>query len=65
MKEVTKDEFFKAVGPLDVHPRVREETLRQDFIVSDWEVRPSRQIIGVSKSGTGRHSFENHYFLAA
>jgi hypothetical protein len=43
MREVTKDEFFAKIGPMNVHLRSeREETI--------WET-PQREIIGRSTPG--------------
>ena len=44
MREVTKDQFFDAVGPLDVNPS------HQNPNHTDWETR-NRQLIGRSVPG--------------
>jgi hypothetical protein len=43
MRDVTKDEFFAAIGPLDVNPR-------SDRNVTIWET-PRREVIGRSEPG--------------
>jgi hypothetical protein len=43
MREVTKEAFFAAVGPMNVHPRSdRDRTV--------WET-PARQLIGITTPG--------------
>lgn len=59
MQAVSKDRFFLVMGPRDVHPRVDVATLRDAKIVSIWEDRPTREVLGLSK-GTGA---EAEYFL--
>lgn len=49
MKQVSKEQFFAKVGPLDVNPRVDVTTLRNRHHVSNWEDR-SRVQIGRSVS---------------
>lgn len=49
---VTKDEFFAAIGQLNVHPRADVATLRDPHIVSHWEM-PNRDRIGFSGSNDG------------
>ena len=44
MREVTKDQFFAVIGPLDVQPSLQNPNH------TDWETR-SRQIIGRSVPG--------------
>ena len=39
MKQISKPDFFKTVGVLDVTPRVDVSTLQQRFHVSQWELR--------------------------
>lgn len=48
MIEVTKDVFFKTVGPLDVHPRVDVATLKERKHVSNWEMNHTRKRVGRS-----------------
>ena len=44
MREVSRDEFFRAVGPQDVHPQSGP-----DEII--WERRPGRIVVGRSTPG--------------
>ncbi len=41
MIEVTKEQFYKIMGPLDVHPRVERDT-------TYWELR-NRQLVGKTR----------------
>ena len=52
-REVTKEIFFRTVGKLNVHPRVREETLKTSVFVSDW-LLPTHARLGVSMSETNK-----------
>ena len=52
-RQVTKEIFFRTVGNLDVHPRVREETLKTRVFVSDWFL-PTREHLGISMSETNK-----------
>jgi len=57
MRQVSKEEFYKAVGPLDVHPRI---TNSKWPYVSMWEFprQPHRQPIGKSEGHTdGTHTY--------
>ena len=45
LKEVTKGEFFDAMGSMDVHPKINAGTLRDRLHTSMWETR-TRSIIG-------------------
>lgn len=57
MVEVTKDEFFRAVGPLDVTPRIVADG-------SDFELRDRRMVGRIV--GTEGHYWDatKRYFLA-
>jgi len=44
MREVTSDEFFAVMNPLDVHPSVRLPHR------TDWELR-DRTVVGISLPG--------------
>jgi hypothetical protein len=44
MKQVTKDQFYKAIGNLDVHPRVNDPKQ------TTFET-PGRLVIGITKPG--------------
>lgn len=51
MKTVTKEEFFKAVSHLDVHPWIRHQ--RYDSVMgyeSDWKLR-NGPVIGYTCKG--------------
>jgi hypothetical protein len=50
MRRVTKTEFFDFIGPRNVNPRVDAASLRNRIHVSHWELQPSRQVVGLSKS---------------
>lgn len=43
MRQVTKDEFFGAIGPLDAHPHPHKTH-------SSWETK-SRRVVGLSWPG--------------
>lgn len=55
---VTKDEFYAAIGPLDVHPSM----LSPDF--DSWELR-DRTVIGRSYPGWRNPGEPHVYMLAA
>ena len=55
MKEVTKDAFYKAINPMNVHPRPERE-------VTYWET-PQRMIVGKSTPGYMQNGPVG-YFLA-
>jgi hypothetical protein len=62
MRQVTKEQFFAVMNPLDVHPRVDATTLRHRWHVSHWEIQSTRNVIGISKSDS--HAIEDaEYFL--
>ena len=50
MQVVDKDRFFAVVGPLDVCPKVDQQSLKGRFHVSRWETRYSRTMIGETTS---------------
>lgn len=50
MRTVTKEEFFAAIGPRDVNPRVDVSTLKERHHVSTWEVAHTRKVVGRSRS---------------
>lgn len=56
MREVSKDEFYAAMGPLDVHPSVANP----EYTV--WELR-DRTVVGRSYPGWRRPCGERRYFL--
>lgn len=56
MREVSRDQFFATVGPMNVHPRSEKEA-------TYWET-PSRQLIGRTEPGYLPHGAER-YFLQA
>lgn len=43
MREVSRDQFFATVGPMNVHPRAEKDA-------SYWET-PSRQLVGRTEPG--------------
>lgn len=43
MKEVTREEFFKKIGPMDVLPRPEKDA-------SYWHL-PNMTLVGISKPG--------------
>lgn len=61
MIEVTKEQFFRVIGPMDVHPKSE-----RDF--SSWETR-DRDVVGRTTPGymcrdeNGKHTSCNRYFL--
>ena len=58
MKEVTKDEFYRAISPLNVHPRALEDR-------SDWELQDgSRRLVGRTEPGyRSPYGTAKRYFL--
>lgn len=56
MREVSRDQFFATVGPMNVHPRAEKDA-------SYWET-PSRQLIGRTEPGYMCEGPER-YFLQA
>lgn len=58
MRQVTKEDFFKVMNPLNVHPRVDASTLRDELIVSRWEMQDNtRRVMGVLKSGLSKSEY--------
>jgi hypothetical protein len=62
MRQVTKEEFFAVINPLDVHPRVDAISLKSECHVSHWEMKYTRKLVGVSKSTTNKPT---EFYLAA
>lgn len=62
-KEVTKEEFFKVIGPLNVHPRTNGKF--RGLLESTWEMCDgSRRLVGVtSEDCTTRPHGQKRYFL--
>lgn len=58
MVQVTADEFYAAVGPLDVHPSVLHST---EFCV--WELR-DRRVVGRSYPGWKNPGDPQAYMVA-
>lgn len=56
MREVTKDEFFATVGPMNVHPSIVSPSH------TSWET-PLRKVIGVSFPGWKNPGDPKRYFL--
>lgn len=72
MREVTQKEFFQAINPLNVHPRIVSEYDRMTGYKSEWRMQDCGQrIVGVTISGTQPYEGCNNpafgnpqYFLA-
>lgn len=47
MRPVTKEEFYRVVGPMDVHPQVEVNSLKFRIHVSKW-MTPYREHVGTS-----------------
>lgn len=58
--EVTKDAFFRRIGPMNVHPRVGDQAGR--YHSSSWET-PARVVVGRSVSDA--HGIEPTRFWLA
>ena len=56
MREVTMDEFYATVGPMNVHPRVEPE-------YTIWET-PNRTVVGRSLPGYRNPGDPKLYFVA-
>lgn len=63
MRKVTKDEFYKAVGPQNVHPRVDVSTFKDEMHVSTWEHLETRAVVGMTKSSSWGRTDLNEYYL--
>ena len=61
MRAVSQEEFYKVVGPLNVHPTIVNSVYPY---VSEWRETYSRRVVGKSVGvlGKGVHRYE--YFLA-
>ena len=57
MREVTQDEFFARMNPMNVHPRPLVDR-------SSWET-PDRRVIGESLPGYRNPGDAKRYFLAS
>lgn len=55
MRPVSKEEFFKAMGPLNVHPKPERD-------VTHWEL-PNRRRVGRSEPGWNPDGKPARYFL--
>jgi hypothetical protein len=55
--EVSKDQFFRAIGPRNIHPRNEKDR-------SVWEVVGSRRIVGISTPGYVGQGRKAYYLLA-
>jgi hypothetical protein len=62
MREVTREKFFSAIGPLNVHPS-------PEAYVTYWRHVHTRELFGKSTPGykcetpEGKYTEEKHYFL--
>jgi hypothetical protein len=64
MRQVTEEEFFRVIGPLNVHPRVDKPSLKQRHHVSTWEMLDgTRRVIGRAESDS--HGVEKTKFYLA
>lgn len=59
MTKVSRDEFYKAVGPLNVHPHI----VTSFPYTSDWQL-PTRQTIGRSVDRVEGGLIVTDYYLA-
>jgi hypothetical protein len=50
LKQVTSEQFFKVVGPIDSIPKVDVNTFKDRLHVSHWEVQHTRKYLGLCKS---------------
>ncbi len=51
LKQISRDEFFSSIGRLNVHPYVRDSTLKGRFHVSDWIMQDgTRRCVAVTES---------------
>jgi len=51
MKQVSKEDFFHVINPLNVHPRVDVSSLRQRHHVSIWKMLDgTNKVIGRTES---------------
>jgi len=63
MKRVSMDEFYKRIGPLNVHPTPMGPYHRDAGYVSEWRLLDSsRRLVGVCDGGTV--FLESRYWLA-
>lgn len=51
MREVDKDTFYKAMGPLDVHPSPQGPYDREWGYRVEWRIQQSRRLVGMSWNG--------------
>lgn len=64
MREVSKDEFYKAIGPKNVGPTIVNNWEAQGRgYVQEWKLLGTRTIIGMTESGAQPFT-EPKYFLA-
>lgn len=55
MREVTKEEFFKKMNPLDVHPRIVSDWNDEIGYVQEWRLQNlARTLVGKSQSGDAK-----------
>lgn len=45
MRKISKDEFYKMVGPLDVHPSIQPGPWPYTSL---WKLRNTREVVGKS-----------------
>jgi len=63
MRQVSRDEFYKALGALDVHPHIQPPE-RYPYR-SVWELRQSRQTMGETVGRDENGKLLTDYFLPA
>ena len=63
MREVTHEEFFKAMGPKDVHPRIVDAWSDETGYTSEWRLKSiSQRLVGKSR-GPIKRIHPNRYWL--
>lgn len=60
MKKVSKEEFFAAIGPRDVHPTITNDKYPYK---ADWKTRIGRQVVGRSEGFVKDGVAGTNYFL--
>ena len=63
MREVTQEEFFKAIGNRDVHPRIVDKWSDETGYTSEWRLRSISQWLVGKSQGPYNHVGPNRYWL--
>lgn len=63
-REVTKDEFYKAIGPLDVHPRIQGPYPYTSVFLTPQRHEVGR-IVSAYEKGRSAGLTQDSYFLNA